>query len=500
MVSRLLLLALLVSDTASAASLTARVDRTAVALGEPVILTVRASGLSLDALDVSPLDANFEVFARTLSRGADGETLVLTLYPRVTGPVQLPALPLEKWRTAVLPLKVSDGSEAVPRVTANWTLDPAAPRVNQPARLTLAICDDGSLQWQRPALPTRSGRVLRALDEDEGRGERAGEPCTLHRLDWALLATRSGAATLGVPMLDASRFGQRLRFPGPQLAYRVAALPAWLPAHVPPVVPQVAAAPLPSRWPLNRPLAWRFWVTGGYSADDLKALLDLQLRETPDLGVYPPLIEAGVPDDPGSPLTRYAVTLFLLPRASGQLSLPALRLPWFDVAHGQLASVVVGRRTSMKVSDPVRAGAPVGPYTIEIFDPRWQVAGQMAAGLAGMMLLGGLFWQIRCTLRWRLARRRGLIAIRNARDVEGLASAVRRFSLTDQFVAPSLGDWQRRMRQETRNCNVAVAVRQLQQRVYGQASFGLATLQQAFERPLARIRPKSAYGWRRTRG
>jgi len=70
------------------------------------------------------------------------------------------------------------------------------------------------------------------------------------------------------------------------------ALPAWLPAHVPPVAPQLNADPLPARWPLQRPLAWRIDVAGGYSEDDLQALLDLQLRDSPALGVYPPLIEA----------------------------------------------------------------------------------------------------------------------------------------------------------------------------------------------------------------
>ncbi len=474
MVSKLLLLTLLVSDAVSAASLTAHADRTAVALGEPVSLTISASGLSLDALDLTPLDANFDVFARTLSRGADSEILVLTLYPRVTGVVQLPALHLEARHTAALPLEVDDGSESVPRVMANWSLDPAAPQVNQPARLSLEICDDGSLQWQRPRLPTQGGRVLRVLGEEEGTGERDGEPCTLHRFDWALLGTQSGAALLGVPMLDASRFGQRLRFPGPQLAYQVAPLPAWLPAHVPPVAPQVEMAALPTRWPLNRPLAWRFGVTGGFSADGLRALLNLQLRETPELGVYPPLIEAGVPDDPASPLTRYAVTLFLQPRATGPLTLPVLRLPWYDATRGQLASAVVGGRT------------------LTIFDPRWELARRVAAGLAATLLLAGLTWQIRCMVRWRLARRRGLRAIRLADDVPGLACAVRQFSLTGQPIATSLGAWRRRLQQETGGCDVAEAVRQLEQQLFGRGGLPLDALQQAFVKSLARVRPQPA--------
>lgn len=470
------LILLLAASAAHAATLTARLDRTAVALGEPVSLTVQARGLNLDALDLAPLGASFDVFARTLSSGADSETLVLTLYPRAAGTLRIPALHLATQRTPALPLGVSDGSETVPRVTADWTLDPATPRVSQPTRLTLAICDDGSLQWQRPELPTRAGRVVRALGEDEGTRVRGGgETCTMHRYYWALLATRDGPATLAVPMLDASRFGQHLRFPGPSLAFQATALPAWLPDHVPPVAPVIHADPLPERWPMQRPFSWRFEVVGGYSAEGLKALLDLQLRESPALGVYPPLIEAAAPDDPASPLSRYVVTLFLEPRASGALNLPALRLPWYDAAHGRLASMQLAGKT------------------LTVFDPRWQRIVQGMLGLAGALLLAGVIWQARCRIRWRIARRRGLRAIREARDIAGLDQAVRQFSLTGQPAASSLGEWQHRVQWETEACDVADAVRRLERQRFGQDASSLTALQQGFLEILARSRPKSRF-------
>ena len=481
MVKTLLLFSLLAGGLANAASLSAQLDRTTVALGEPVSLTVQARGLNLDALDVGPLGARFDVSGRTLSRGTDSETLVLTLYPRVAGALHIPPLQLDARRTAALPLTVTDGSDAVPRVTANWVLEPAAPRVNQPTRLTLAICDDGSLQWQRPALPTHAGRIVRALGEDETTGERAGEACTLRRFHWALLATRSGAASFAAPMLDASRFGQRLRFPGPPLSYQAAALPAWLPAHVPAVAPVIHADPLPARWPLQRPLSWRIEVTGGYSADGLKALLDLQLRESAALGVYPPLVEAIPQDDRSSPLSRYAVTLFLQPRASGELNLPTLRLPWYDPARGQLASQALAGRS------------------IAVFDPRVQLARQVAGGLAGVLLLAALAWQGRRMARWRIARRRGLGAIRQARSITELALAVRQFSLTGQPAAPSIGEWQRRLAQETRGCDVADTVQQMEQQLFGQALPTPAVLQQALLRELAHACPKPRTPWRRAR-
>jgi hypothetical protein len=272
-------------------------------------------------------------------------------------------------------------------------------------------------------------------------------------------------------MLDASRFGERLRFPGAELSYRALALPAWLPAHVPPVAPQVSADPLPARWPLQRPLAWRIDVTGGYSEDDLHALLDLQMRDSPALGVYPPLIETMPMDAGDSPLSRYRITLYLQPRVDGSVTVPTLRFPWYDAGRGQLASTAI----------PCKA--------LDVFDPRWRLARQLTAAGAAVLLLIAACWWVRRMVRWRWARRRGLRAIREAVDVAGLDRAVRQFSLRGQPVASSLGEWQRRLRQETETCEVADAVRQLEQQRFGLASPTLAALQQRFLRALARACP-----------
>jgi len=473
MVSKLLFLALLSCGVVQAASLTARLDKSAITLGEPVRLTIEARNLSLDALDLTPITSSFDVAARTLSRGADQETLELTLYPRGVGSLRVPPLQVQTQRTTALALKVADGSDTLPRVTASWTLTPALPLVNQPTRLTLSICDDGSLQWQRPVLPTSTGRLVRALGEAEGEGMRGEEACTLHQFHWSLIATQSGPASLGAPMINAGRFGQRLRFPGPVVNFQARALPAWLPGATPPVEPQVQIESLPARWPLNRPLSWRFQVTGGYSAESLKTLLELQLRESPELGMYPPQIEVAAMDDSASPLSRYQVTLYFQPRKGGQLTLPVVRLPWFDATRGQLASTVLKTRPLI------------------VFDPFWKQTAWMAGGLVSALLLGGLIWQLRNMLRWRLARRRSLQRIRQANSVGDLVHAVRQFSLTGQPVAPSLGEWQQHLQQHAQTGDVAEAVAQLEQQQFGRAAYSLAELQQHFLQALAGTRPKS---------
>ena len=300
----------------------------------------------------------------------------------------------------------------------------------------------------------------------------AGERCTRTRFHWALVPTRGGASRVVMPMLDAGLFGQRLRYPAPALDYVAGALPAWLPERIPPVAPRVEAAPLPARWPLQRPLVWQIDIEGAYSADGLKSLLAMQLRETPELGVYPPLIEILAPADPASTRTRHRVTLTLQPRARGALELPALNLPWYDPVREQL-----DRRA-------------VPAHSIAVFDPRLQTAGRVGAGLVGLALLGVLGRLLQRALRWRLWRRRGLQAIRQAQDAAQLMQAVRRFSLRGHAPAPSLGTWLDRLQQETGALSAAGAVCRLEQQQFGLAPADLPALRQAFVDALARVRPR----------
>ena len=169
----LLLLTAAWSGGAHAAALEARLDRSASLLGEAVSLTIEArgieqNGIDLDALDLAPLEAEFEIFARTLSRAPTSETLVLTLYPRASGALRIPPLQVGAQRTAALPLSVATRGEDRSPVAIRSQMTPAAPWVGEPARLSLSVCDNDGLRWQRPSLPTESGRELRALNQDEG--------------------------------------------------------------------------------------------------------------------------------------------------------------------------------------------------------------------------------------------------------------------------------------------------------------------------------------------
>lgn len=428
-------------------------DRDTLALGEPLQLritrAVSASGASLETLDLGALQRDFEILERTLGRDSAQETLTLTLYARRAGRYTLPTLGLPGRAPR---LTVTEGSDRLPRVPWRLSLDPPEPLLRQPTTFTLEACDDGTLLWKRPQLPSAEGLLLRPLNETEIITTRDGQRCTAHRWHWALLPTASGTLRLPLPVAEANKFGTRLRYAAPALEFSARPLPAWLPAEVAVGQPEFVAEPLPAQAVLDQPLAWRLRVSGAYSPQALQQLLAPQLRlADARLGLdrYAPQVE---PQTTLALLPQQRVTLFLLPRARGSFELPALQLPWYDPASGQLMH------------------ARLTPPRLAVVDPlrqRWLwAAAALGAVLASAALLFGL-WRL---TRWRLRRWRARRCLQQAPDLAALQRVLQAFSLVPGLPpAPTLRDWQQRMAQQCRGPGLEDLVAALERARYGQA-------------------------------
>jgi hypothetical protein len=466
------LLALLLSDTLPAAPLV-KPDRRELALGEPLSLSISGPAAALERLDTRPLSEQFLLQASTLSRSGGRAELSLTLYPRHTGRLTLPALDTPAGRTRSLPLRVTKSSTDTPRVLLRVEIDPVRPLEREATRLTIEACDDGSLLWERPVLPTHEGLDLRPQGEQQLEVSRDGMACTAHRWHWALWPTAAGRRDLALPWLKAGKFGRQLRFPPPDASIDIRPLPAWLPAEVAIGRPEVHVASLPAAWPVERPLAWRLEIGGGYGVAAMKRLLRLQLAPHPALNAYPPTVETQAAEDRNSPLTRLAVTLYLLPTQTGTLHVPDLRLPWFDPASGRMHSLRVPG-SEMAVFSPMLASLQ-----------RWGM------GLAVSALLALAGWRLQRAMVWRLARRRGLNTITRANTPAELASAMRGFSLHPRArPAATLGQWRAAMAREAYCDGLDELIRDVEQVCYGTGPAPEAPKLQALHR-LALARPKS---------
>lgn len=445
-----------------------RAEPGTVALGEPIAVTITTRADRLDNLDLAPLAKSFEI--RDQSQGGDGKeaNLSLTLYPLRTGRIVLPDLGL-RMRAPII--TVTDQSETVPKVRFLVETTPLQFHVREPARLTIEACDDGSLIWQRPQLATQEGLYLRPLNQEQVEVERDGGRCTAHRWHWSLQATAAGMSELPLPMLEAGKFGQRLRFPPPQVKLNALPIPGWLPAEAGIGRPEISAAAVPGQWAIERPLAWRFEVGGGYSVETLSKLLRLQLANHPQFSDYPPAIEE-LASDSGVP--RYAVSVYALFRERGMAQLPDLLLPWYDPASGRLQQVQI-------------KGA-----SIEIVDPGRQRLLAWGLGLAGLLialLAGYLLWRL---FAWRLRRHRALAELKQVTELSALVRLLCTFSLRAKALpAATLGEWQQRMQQETQMSGLTELIAAVQAAQYGEAHTELSGLLEKARACLGSAKPRS---------
>lgn len=444
-----------------------RVEPANVAMGEPVTLTLTSRPGTLDKLDLAPVAANFEILGRTLGGDAREESLVLTLYPLRTGRFVLPDLGLPGRAPMVT---VTEQSETMPKVRFRVETAPETYHVRQSLRLTIEACDDGSLLWQRPQPTASEGLFMRPLNEEQLEVERDGERCTAHRWHWSVLPTVAGATVLPLPMLEANKFGRRLRFPPPQASLQALSLPGWLPSEAAIGRPEISAAPLPAQWPVNRPLLWRIEINGSYSAEALKNILRLQFANLPQFSSYPPSVEE-LGSEGGMP--RYAVSVYAQFRERGDAILPDLALPWYDPAAEKLQQLrLPGSR-------------------VQVVDPARQRLIAWLSGLGALVAVFAFSYLLWRTLGWRLRRQRALAGLKRVADVDGLARRLCAFSLRrGSSPAATLGEWRQRMQAETETEGLDELVAAMEQARYGETQTELNSLLRQTVNRLAAARPR----------
>lgn len=409
MVTRICLLLLLgLARAAFAAPPTATLDQTAVALGEPVQLTIRAGDMDLSQVDLTPLQTDFEVLtsaaSRSESRGRVQSQLDITLYPLHTGDLIVPTLTIFNQRTAATMLHVTAGSNATPAVVIRAWVTPEYPMEREPALLHLLLADDGSLEWDRPPPPNVANAYVLPAGNEQVREfvEASGTRRVTREFRWRVLPLKAVNLTLALPTLDAHKFGKRLRFPAPTVSLHPRPAPAYLPLQLPIGRPVVRTLP-PVSLSVNRPANWIVDIDApGLSADGLRALLGP--LHHPALKFYTPTINTV--RDNGQDWLR--ATLSLVPLESGTVTLPSLVIPYFDAASGQLREVRI-------VTPPLSAK-----------DPRRTLALQVILGsLGALVLTWGLIHGRQWAMRWK-RKQAWLRQIDTAPDVTALHTALTR--------------------------------------------------------------------------
>ena len=426
MVKKLWLLSVLLCASwpgwvAAEVRMTVRADKKTVLLGEPLLVEIKGYDVRepLSSIKLDKLKKNFDVYGissnvstrKIKGRAVSAETMSLILYPLRSGKIQIPVLDYGDIASAPLMVSVLESDKHSSRVIFKAAIDSAHPQVRQAVTLTLEIYDDGSPQWTAPREIVAASAHQRRLAETQREEMIEGVRYTVHRYAWALMPLREGAMMIEFPMLDAFKFGTRLRYAVAPLWINAAPVPAYLPVHVPIGKPVVSVEQLPGEIALNRPVTRVFSVQGsGISAEGISKLLSV-VRSSESLRFYPFKIASSDKERPTSAIQILLVTLPFVPLTTGMLQIPEINLPYYNPESARVESVLI-------------PGA-----VVEVFNPLWHTVKMVALGLMVLAGVSGTGYGVFKQLRRVLKRRKDLLAVKRAVSAGELRTVLLNFDV-----------------------------------------------------------------------
>ena len=409
-----LVLLMLLGLQASAASLTARVDRTQLSLDETLELTLETDDATIFGKpDLQPLDGLFKVFgSRQLNQlsSVNGQARAITqwlvtLQPQQTGYVVIPPLQVGELRSEPITLHVretrADEGDRLAPIFIDASLDRDSVYVQAQVLLTLRIYHSVSLYDDSTLSPLQMGDAL---------VERLGEPRTYEKdingirhgvieVRYALFPQKSGELTIPSQLFSAtavapatgdrfgSRFGRSTQVKSPTIPLQVKPKPAdypadapWLPATNLTLVE--AWSPEPEQARIGEPLTRSVLL----KADGLTSaqLPPLHSTQVPGLRGYPdqPSLrnEAGAQGVSGSREQREA----LVAAQHGDFQLPAIELVWWNTVEDRLERTSLPARPLRVADNPelqqpaIEAPAGPAPTHTQLLWP-WQLSSLVLA-------------------------------------------------------------------------------------------------------------------------
>jgi hypothetical protein len=388
-------------SAATAAEFSARLDRTQVVEGDPVVLTLTASGNGNGTPDYSVLQADFDLLSQGQSNQfsiINGQTSSsrewhLTLMPKRSGEITIPSIAFGNGRSKPLTLEVLPASQAaqqgIPRpVVLEAEIEPEQPYVQQQLIYTVRVLHALPLRDANLSEPRIDNALVRPLGQ-ERRFEtyRNGRQFQAIERRYAVFPQRSGRLTIGGPVLTArvpdpgqqqgnglrDRFFGRDPFAGlggmfgQTRPVQVRAVDSsvdvrpqppgspqpWLPAESLSITEQWS--PEPSAYRVGEPMTRTVTIRA-------RGLSDEQLPE-PDIGAgidanaYPDQPQAQTQTNGDVLMAQKVIKTAIVPTRVGELRIPALEIAWWDVENDQAR---VARLPARTLQVAAGAGTPTG--------------------------------------------------------------------------------------------------------------------------------------------
>jgi hypothetical protein len=411
-----------------AAGLSATLDRTRVAEGEAVVLTL-ATSADGGVPDWSPLQQDFDLLGQGQStqmrmvngRSSSSREWRLTLLPRRTGSIEIPPIRLGGLASEVLRLEVLPAAQAaaagIPQpVLLEVEAAPRQPYVQQKLVYTVRLLYGAGLADASLGEPSVDEALVYRLGEERlGTVERGGQRYQAIERRYAVLPQRSGPLHIAGPVLNArvsdpaARGGaygatRPLQRRAPELEAEVQPPPAgagdpWLPAESLTIdASWVGGTPV---FRVGEPVTRTLAITAqGLAAEQLPELT----LDASGFQVYPDRSRAETRPEGETLVAQRLMTAAYVPTRPGELTLPETSIAWWDLANDRPA---LARLPAQRIQVlPALPGAVAASPPASASAPTAQASGQAGAGAGGaglwpwLALLFGLGWAASATLYW----------------------------------------------------------------------------------------------------
>jgi hypothetical protein len=432
----LVLALLFLAGNVLAAGLSAGLDRAKVAEGEAVVLTVTTSAIEGGTPDWAALQQDFDLVGQGQStqmrivngRSSSSREWRLTLLPRHTGTIEIAPLRLGGLASEALRLEVLPAAQAaeagIPQpVLLEVEAGPRQPFVQQKLVYTVRLLYGAGLADANLGDPSVDEALVYRLGEERaGTAERGGQRYQVVERRYAILPQRSGALRIAGPVLSARVAAPAARGGGygsarplqrraPDLEVEILPPPAgagapWLPAESLQIdAAWVGGTPV---FRVGEPVTRTLAITAqGLAAEQLPELT----LEAPGMQVYPDRARAETRPEGDTLVAQRLLTAAYVPTQAGDLSLPGIRIAWWDLANGRPAvATLPAQRISVLPALPGSAvTAPTSAPASARVEASSEETGQGAAGGVGpwpwLALLFGLGWAGSAALYWYRGRR-----------------------------------------------------------------------------------------------
>lgn len=388
-----------------AADFSARLDRNRIVEGDPVVLTLSASGDTGGTPDFSALQQDFDLVRQGQSnhmsfvngRSSSRREWHLTLMPRRSGTLTVPAIPFGSLTSRPLTLEVLPPSQAAAQgidrpVLFEVEVQPEVPYVQQKITYTVRLLHAVPLRDGSLSEPQVSNALVQPLGK-ESRFEtyRDGRQFQAIERRYAIIPQRSGSLDISGPVLTArvpepaqqqgnslrDRFSGRDPFAGlgglfgqtrpiqlraRDLAVDVKAQPPgapqpWLPAESLTVTEHWS--PETSRFRVGEPITRTLVINATGLSDEQ---LPEPVFDAPNgVNVYPDRAQGETRPDRETLIAQKVIKAAFVPNREGEIVLPEIRIDWWDVAGDEpRVARVPARRFEVMPAAGVSPGSAAG--------------------------------------------------------------------------------------------------------------------------------------------